>query len=164
MTTYLDVPVDLLIPALGAKLVDEGAVSAPEWAEFVKTGVTRERPPTQTDWWQVRAAAILRKIARLGPVGVTALSQSFGGYKDNGSMPNTPAAGSRHVIRTAIQQLEAAGLVELVDLKPIENVDGETQMLHRGRVVTAAGQRMLDAVAHDVRPTAEASYPGLDKY
>jgi ribosomal protein S19E (S16A) len=79
-------------------------------------------------------------------------------------MPNTPAAGSRHVIRTAIQQLEAAGLVELVDLKPIENVDGETQMLHRGRVVTAAGQRMLDAVAHDVRPTAEASYPGLDKY
>lgn len=164
MTTYHDVPVDLLLPALAARLVDEGAVSAPEWADYAKTGVTRERPPTQTDWWQVRAAAVLRKIARQGPIGVTALSQAFGGYKDNGSMPNTPAAGSRHVIRTAVQQLEAAGLVETVDLKPIENADGETQMLHRGRMITAAGQKMLDAVAHEVRPMAEAAYPGLDKY
>lgn len=164
MTTYHDVPVDLLLPALAARLVDEGVVSAPEWADYAKTGVTRERPPTQTDWWQVRAAAVLRKIARQGPIGVTALSQAFGGYKDNGSMPNTPAAGSRHVIRTAVQQLEAAGLVETVDLKPIENADGETQMLHRGRMITAAGQKMLDAVAHEVRPMAEAAYPGLDKY
>ena len=164
MTTYHDVPVDLLLPALAARLVDEGVVSAPEWADYAKTGVTRERPPTQTDWWQVRAAAVLRKIARQGPIGVTALSQAFGGYKDNGSMPNTPAAGSRHVIRTAVQQLEAAGLVETVDLKPIENADGETQMLHRGRKITAAGQKMLDAVAHEVRPMAEAAYPGLDKY
>jgi len=68
MTTYLDVPVDLLIPALGAKLVEEGAVSAPEWAEFVKTGVTRERPPTQTDWWQVRAAASSARSPARGPL------------------------------------------------------------------------------------------------
>ena len=52
-------------------------------------------------------------------------------------MPNTPAAGSRHVIRTAMQQLEAAGLVELVELKPTESVDGE-QMLYKGRVITGA--------------------------
>ena len=78
-------------------------------------------------------------------------------------MPNTPAAGSRHVIRTAMQQLEAAGLVELVELKPADSVDGE-QMLYKGRVVTGAGHKILDEVAHAVLPQALEAYPGLDKY
>ncbi|DAC10653.1 MAG TPA: 30S ribosomal protein S19e, partial [Candidatus Poseidoniales archaeon] len=79
------------------RLGDVEAIVAPEWAAYAKTGVTRERPPTQSNWWHLRAAAVLRKVARQGPIGITALSQAFGGYKDNGSMPNTPAAGSRHV-------------------------------------------------------------------
>jgi len=163
MTTYHDVPADLFIPALADRLGDVEAIVAPEWAAYVKTGVTRERPPTQENWWHLRAAAVLRKVARRGPIGITALSQLFGGYKDNGSMPNTPAAGSRHVIRTAMQQLEAAGLVELVELKPIESVDGE-QMLYKGRVITGAGQKIMDEVAHAVLPQALEAYPGLDKY
>ena len=57
----------------------------PDWADVVKTGSSRERPPTQDDWWHTRGAAILRKIARQGPIGVTALSQEFGGQKNNGS-------------------------------------------------------------------------------
>ena len=163
MTTYHDVPADMFIPALADRLGDVEAIVAPEWAAYVKTGVTRERPPTQENWWHLRAAAVLRKVARRGPIGITALSQSFGGYKDNGSMPNTPAAGSRHVIRTAMQQLEAAGLVELVELKPTESVDGE-QMLYKGRVITGTGQKIMDEVAHAVLPQALEAYPGLDKY
>ena len=163
MTTYHDVPADMFIPALADRLGDVEAIVAPEWAAYVKTGVTRERPPTQENWWHLRAAAVLRKVARRGPIGITALSQSFGGYKDNGSMPNTPAAGSRHVIRTAMQQLEAAGLVELVELKPTESVDGE-QMLYKGRVITGSGQKIMDEVAHAVLPQALEAYPGLDKY
>ena len=163
MTTYHDVPADMFIPALADRLGNVEAIVAPEWAAYVKTGVTRERPPTQENWWHLRAAAVLRKVARRGPIGITALSQSFGGYKDNGSMPNTPAAGSRHVIRTAMQQLEAAGLVELVELKPTESVDGE-QMLYKGRVITGTGQKIMDEVAHAVLPQALEAYPGLDKY
>jgi len=33
-----------------------------------------------------------------------------------------------------------------------------------GRVLTPEGQKLLDAVAHEVRPEAEAAYPGLSKY
>lgn len=163
MTTYHDVPVDMFMPALANRLEDVDSIVAPEWAAYTKTGVTRERPPTQTNWWHLRTAAVLRKVALHGPIGITALSQAFGGYKDNGSMPNTPAAGSRHVIRTVMQQLEQAGLVELVELKPIESIDGE-QMLYKGRSITGPGQKIMDEVAHAVLPQALEAYPGLDKY
>ena len=65
--------------------------------------------------------------------------------------------------RAAMQQLEEAGLVELVELKPTESVDGE-QMLYKGLVITGAGQKIMDEVAHAVLPQALEAYPGLDKY
>ena len=92
----------------------------PDWAEIVKTGANRELPPTQVDWWSTRCAAILRKVYRNGPVGVTHLAQDFGGKKNYGSKPNRPVAGSRHIIRTALQQLEGAGLVEKVETRIVE--------------------------------------------
>ena len=110
MTTFYDVPANFLIPALAEQLKSNAAISMPEWADVVKTGSSRERPPTQTDWWQTRAAALLRKIARQGPIGVTALSQEYGGRKSNGSKPNTPGVGSRKVFRNVVQQLEISAL------------------------------------------------------
>ena len=163
MTTFYDVPADLLINALAVKLEENDSITAPDWAEYVKTGITRERPPTQSNWWFIRAAAILRKVGREGPVGVTALSQAYGGYKDNGSMPNTPAAGSRHIIRTIAQQLEEAGFVSMQATKTVESEYG-TQQLYAGRVLTPAGQALLNETAHSVRGAAEEQYPGLAKY
>ena len=69
--------------------------------------LSRQVPPEsalrpKTDWWHTRAAALLRKIARQGPIGVTAFSQEYGGRKNNGSKPNTPGVGSRKVIRTIV--------------------------------------------------------------
>jgi ribosomal protein S19E (S16A) len=37
-------------------------------------------------------------------------------------------------------------------------------MLYKGRVVTGAGHKILDEVAHAVLPQALEAYPGLDKY
>jgi small subunit ribosomal protein S19e len=136
----------------------------PDWADVVKTGSSRERPPTQTDWWHTRGAALLRKIARQGPIGVTSLSQEYGGRKNNGSKPNTPGVGSRKVIRILVQQLEDAGLVATQIGRLIESEGRESTQLYNGRVITAAGQKMLNDVAHKVRPDVEAQYPGLDKY
>ena len=45
MTTLYDIPAEILNPALAARLEESGSVSTPEWAEFVKTGADRERPP-----------------------------------------------------------------------------------------------------------------------
>jgi len=163
MTTFYDVPAELLNPALAEKLSEIDAISRPQWADFVKTGIHRERPPTQSNWWELRCAALLRKVAREGPIGVNSLAQAYGGKKDNGSNPNTPAMGSRNVIRTALQQLSDAGLVAMKETKTVQSINGD-QKLYSGRVITAAGQKMLDAVAHSVRPQAEESYPGLSKY
>ena len=156
MTTFYDVPADLLIPVLADRLKSNDKINQPEWAEFVKTGAHKERPPVQSNWWYLRSAAILRKVGRMGPIGVNHLSQAFGGPKNRGVAPNRATAGSRHVIRTSLQQLEDAGLVTVR-----RNAAGTVNM---GRILTAEGQKILDAVAHEVRPQAEASYPGLGKY
>ena len=137
MTTFFDVPAELLNSAVADKLSDVDKISRPEWADFVKTGVHREKPPVQSNWWEMRCAAILRKVGREGPVGVNTLAQAFGGKKNNGSKPNTPVMGSRHIIRTALQQLTEAGLVEAKELKTVESEDGE-QKLYAGRILTAS--------------------------
>ena len=164
MTTFYDVPANFLIPALAEELKSNDAIKMPDWADVVKTGSSRERPPTQTGWWHTRGAALLRKIARQGPIGVTSLSQEYGGRKNNGSKPNTPGVGSRKVIRILVQQLEDAGLVSTQTGRLVEPEGRESTQLYNGRVVTAAGQKMLNDVAHKVRPDVEAQYPGLDKY
>ena len=83
-------------------------------------------------------------------------SQAFGGPKNRGAAPNRATAGSRHVIRSSLQQLEDAGLVA-----SRHNAAGTVNM---GRILTAEGQKLLDDVAHEVRPQAEEAYPGLGKY
>ena len=150
--------------AKAEELKSNDAIKMPDWADVVKTGSSRERPPTQTDWWHTRGAALLRKIARQGPIGVTSLSQEYGGRKNNGSKPNTPGVGSRKVIRILVQQLEDAGLVATQTGRLVEPEGRESTQLYNGRVVTPAGHKMLNDVAHKVRPDVEAQYPGLDKY
>ena len=163
MTTYYDIPANMLISALVDKLSDSKDIVAPDWSEFVKTGVDRERPPTQENWWTIRTASLLRKVAKKGPIGVTTIAQTYGTVMNNGAGPNTPGVASRKIIRTALQQLEAAGLVEMVPTKEVETEDGK-QQLYSGRRITSAGQKLLDEVAHSCRDSANEMYPGLAKY
>ena len=163
MTTYYDIPANMLISALADKLSDSKDIVAPNWSEYVKTGVDRERPPTQENWWTIRTASLLRKVAKQGPIGVTTIAQTYGTVMNNGAGPNTPGVASRKIIRTALQQLEAAGLVEMVPTKEVETEDGK-QQLYSGRKITSAGQKLLDEVAHSCRDAANEMYPGLAKY
>ena len=163
MTTYYDIPANMLISALVDKLSDSKDIVAPDWSEYVKTGVDRERPPTQENWWTIRTASLLRKVAKQGPIGVTTIAQTYGTVMNNGAGPNTPGVASRKIIRTALQQLEAAGLVEMVPTKEVETEDGK-QQLYSGRRITSAGQKLLDEVAHSCRDAANEMYPGLAKY
>ena len=82
---------------------------------------------------------------------------------NNGAGPNTPGVASRQIIRTALQQLEAAGLVEMVATKEVDTEEGK-QQLYSGRKLTSAGQKLLDEVAHSCRDAANELYPGLAKY
>ena len=116
-----------------------------------------------TEWWQIRAAAVLRKVAINGPIGVNHLAQAFGGKVDRGAQPNRAKSGSRKIVRTILQQLEDAGLVEKVLHRVIES-DGEKMDLYKGRKITGAGQKILDTAAHSLKETVDSAFPGLDKY
>ncbi len=156
MTTYYDVPADLLIGSLSEKLHSFDKIKAPEWAFQVKTGTHRERPPVQEDWWHTRSASILRKVAVKGPIGANRISQEFGGAKDRGVKKNKAVAGSRNISRKILQQLADSGL--------IENSMNTAGTVNRGKVLTGKGQSLLDEVSHSVRAAAEERYPGLKGY
>lgn len=156
MTTIHDVPADLLIAELARRLSEMSDISAPDWADYAKTGTHRERPPVQSDWWQVRSAAVLRKVGMLGPIGANHMSQQFGGPKDRGVKQNRAVAGSRNVARTIMQQLTSCGLITSK-----HNLAGTVNL---GKVLTSDGQSLLDDVANTVRPQAEDRYPGLSNY
>jgi small subunit ribosomal protein S19e len=109
-------------------------IKAPEWAAFVKTGPSKERPPVQEDWWYIRTASILMKVNKYGPIGTNRLAKHYGSRKNRGHKPDLKYAGSRNIVRKIIQQLDKAGLIQLA----------ETQK--KGRVVTKKGRELIKKV------------------
>ena len=152
MTTLYDVPADDLIEALAETLAEEESIEQPEWLEFVKTGADRELPPEQDDFWERRAASLLRKVAIDGPVGIGSLETESGSAKQGSTRyrvrPRKSADGSGNIIRTALQQLADAGYVEVAE--------GE------GRQVTSEGHSLLDETAEDVMDSLDD--PELQRY
>jgi len=128
-----DAPAEEFIKKAADELKNK--IKQPEWSLFVKTGVGRERPPEQNDWWYVRAASILRRIYLDGPVGVSRLRTYYGSRHRRGHKPAHFAKGSGKIIRTILQQLEEIGFIKKVE-KP-----------KKGRVITPEGQKFLDKIA-----------------
>ncbi|WP_407356192.1 30S ribosomal protein S19e [Methanolobus sp. WCC5] len=149
MTTVYDVPAAEFIAKVAEKLKENEKVNPPEWAAYVKTGVHKELPPADSQWWYTRCAAVLRTVYTQGPIGVERLRSVYGGKKDRGSAPSVKAKGSGSIARTALQQLEEAGFV---------------RTLKSGRVVSPQGQSMLDNAAYQVKQDLLESIPGLAKY
>jgi small subunit ribosomal protein S19e len=114
-------------------------ITAPAWAQFVKTGVHKERPPISSDWWFVRAASILRTIYRFGPVGVSRLRTRYGGIKNRGVKPERFRKASGAIIRKILQQLESAGYIT------------KSTTSKKGRVVTPAGLSLLTKAAIKIK-------------
>ena len=140
MTTYLDVPSETLVESVANNLKELEALQPPEWAPYVKTAAHRERSPVQPDWWFLRSAALLRKIALRGPIGTQRLARLYSGPRDRGSKPNRSVTGSRSIIRKSLQQLEQAELIETL----MEN------KVCRGRMITPKGQALLDNCAYQM--------------
>jgi len=84
----------------------------PEWSYFIKTGVAKQRPPQEPDFWYKRVASILRQIYINKAVGVNRLKTRYGSKKDRGMKPSRFRKGSGKIIRTILQQGEQAGLLE----------------------------------------------------
>lgn len=140
MVTVYDVPANELIAQAAAQLKKDKKVTPPAWAQFVKTGAHVERPPTDPDWWFMRAAAVLRRLyVSKGPMGVSKLRRKYGGRKNMGVAPERFVKGSGSVARKVLQQLEEAKLIE-------KKKDG----LNKGRIISPAGRSLLDKAAKQV--------------
>ena len=144
MTTVYDVPADHIIRRTAEELKKRKEIVPPAWAAFAKTGVHKEMPPEDPDWWFTRAAAVLRRVYVDGPLGVERMRSFYGGNKNRGSRPNAFRKGSGSVLRKSLQQLEAAGLI----------IHDKT-----GRRISPAGMAFLDNLSNEVKTTPPAPVP-----
>lgn len=151
MTTVYDVPADLLIERLSEYIKGNfREVEPPEWAAYVKTGSHAERAPQDPDWWYVRTASMLRKLYINGPVGVSRLRKEYGGRKRRGVKPAHFRRAGGNIIRSILQQLEAADLAAK---------DG-----NKGRVVSGKGRSLLDAMSGQIKRELDRERPELKEY
>ena len=119
-----------LIGALAQEL--KPLLQKPDWADFVKTGMHKQRPPVNQDWWFIRASSVLLKVDKLGPIGVSKLRIKYGGRKNRGVAPEHFYKGSGSIIRKILQQLEKAGLLKQ-----------EAKGRHKGRVLTPKAYSLI---------------------
>jgi small subunit ribosomal protein S19e len=120
---------------LAAKLKEMEEFKMPEWALFVKTGISKVRPPESVDYWYNRAASMLRQIYKRGILGVNRMRTKYGSKKNRGMKPEIFMKSSGKIIRTILQQAEKAGLVEKV-----------TEGKRFGRRLTRKGKEFLETI------------------
>jgi len=150
MTTIYDVPAKELIDELAKKLEKDTSIEVPEGNIYCKTGLAKESPPTNRNWWHIRCASILRKIYIENIIGIERLREEYGSKQNRGSKPHKAKAGSGSIARRAAQQLEKAGYVSKIKGK--------------GRRLTPKGRSLLDNTSKDVIEKVKDYYPGLEKY
>ena len=136
MSIYIVKP-NTLIGAVAEKLKEYPTIQPPKGSEYWKTAYYKEIAPIDSEnFWYVRAASILRKVRKYGPIGVNRLRKYYGGrYRDKSGKPKS-AKGSGKIIRLILQQLEETNLV--------------TQKEKEGRIITPEGISFLERSAYEI--------------
>ncbi|BAB59149.1 ribosomal protein small subunit S19 [Thermoplasma volcanium GSS1] len=149
MVSVKYVPSDMLINYVSGKLKEEKKIKEPNWVKFVKTGVSKEKPPLQDDWIYVRAASMLRKLYINGYLGISRMSSEYGGKVDRGSKRYHAASGSRSITRFLFHELESAGLV---------------QKTQKGRSLSPQGMSLLDNASKEIIKQLAQKDPLYEKF
>jgi len=137
----LDVNPNKLIEKAAEELKKIKEIQPPAWAKFVKTGISKERPPLDQDWWYKRTAAILRRLyTSKKPIGVSKLRTKYGGRKNRGYKPEKYFRGSGSIIRKVLQQLDKIGF-------SVQTKKG----VHKGRIITPKGMSFLDKITKTLK-------------
>jgi small subunit ribosomal protein S19e len=151
LITPNDIPAPQFIEKLARHLKDNvEQITPPPWARMTKTGAHVEKPPQDPNWWYTRCASILRKVYIHGPIGLEKLRADYGGRKRPGCKREHASKSGGSIVRKALQQLEAAGLVETA--KP------------QGRRITREGRKLLQELAEDVGKELVKTLPAMEKY
>jgi small subunit ribosomal protein S19e len=83
-------------------------------------------------------------------VGVQRLRKEYGGRKRKGNFPAHHQKAGGSIIRTCLQQLEVAGLVDKVDKE--------------GRRISKKGRSLLDAMSTQIKNDLDRERPELKIY
>lgn len=150
--SVFDVPAKELIERTAKELKNTLAIKPPSWADFVKTGMSRDRPPANQDWWYVRAASILRKAVILGPIGTSKLRGHYSGRKNRGMAGEHTYKAGGNIIRKILQQLEKSGL-----LKQAKKGN------HKGRIATPKGLSLLNKISTQIMKELNIVIPQTPK-
>ncbi len=137
--TLREIKPKLFIETLATRLKAMDEFKMPEWAIFVKTGISKKRPPERDDWWHIRAASILRSAYIQGIIGVSRLRTKYGSKKERGVRPEKFFKASGKIIRTILQQATKVGFIEHTKEKPT------------GRKLTKKGKEFLEALAIELK-------------
>lgn len=119
---------------LASALKKEGYFEAPAWVGYVKSGPGKVRPIDDPEFWNKRAASILRQIYVNKIVGVGRLRTRYGQRKKRGVQPEKFYKAGGKIIRTILQQAETAGLLE------------KAKGTRAGRQLSMKGKELLEKV------------------
>lgn len=136
MSIYVVEP-GILIRTVAEKLKEYPEINPPQGSEFWKTAFFKELAPLDSEnFWYIRCASLLRKINKLGPVGVNRLRKLYGGRNRRGPGLNHSAKGSGKIVRVGLQQLEDAKLI--------------TKTEKKGRKLSSEGKSLLERTAYSI--------------
>lgn len=141
-----DVPATELIEEVAEEL--KARMQQPEFVKWVKSGAHRERAPLRPNWWYVRAASILYRVYRDGPVGTESLRTYYGGKRNRGVKPEKFKKASGKIIRTCLQALEKEGLIKKEK---------------KGRGISSKGESFLAKKAKEVAGKLKEKKPKLEE-
>lgn len=149
MSDVMKVPPEQLLNRLVEEFKKDERIKVPDWVNYLKAGIHREASWTQPDWYYRRLASVLRKVYVKGPVGISRLSEDYGGKVDRGSQGYHPGKGSRYIIRSMFQELETLGYVK-------KDKDG--------RIASPKGMSLLDKASKEVLTELSEKNEALKKY
>jgi len=136
MSIYIIEP-EKFIKELAQKLKEIPEIKPPKGSQFWKTGFFKELAPVDSEnFWYIRAASLLRKIKKLGPIGVNRLKKRYSGRNRKGQGRNHSARSAGKIIRVALQQLEQAKLLYKKEKE--------------GRILTPEGTSLLERTAYSI--------------
>jgi small subunit ribosomal protein S19e len=136
MEKILNTPTGELVSKIAQELKSRSIINKPEWADVVKTGTNKARPPAGEDWYFMRAASILLKIYNRGPIGVSKLRTVYGSKKRRGHQPSEFRKGSGSIIRKIMQDMERAELIKNTEVG-----------VHKGRKIMPKGISLISKVS-----------------
>lgn len=127
-----------LIQEVAIKLKEDyPEVTPPPNSRFWKTAFFKELAPINSEnFWYIRCASLMRKVKKLGPIGINRLRKIYGGRNRRGTVVSRSARGAGKIIRVALQQLENSNLI----IKTEKN----------GRILSPEGLSLLERTAHSI--------------